>query len=345
MASQVKTPEAAAKAFEILGQACNGYVVSSALSAVTRLGVADAIGDNRIAVTTLAARLSANSDALLRVLRLLSGLGIFEETGDGEFANNAPSSLLRGDTADSQKDMVLFVTDPFHFKSYTDMLPTIRDGRTAIEHMYGKGCFDVFAEEPGEQERFDNAMTSLSARSVPAILDAYDFSGIGTLVDVAGGHGMLLSSILLKYPSMRGVLFDLAHVVPGAQKRIEQKDLASRCEVVAGDFFQSVPSGDAIIMKHIIHDWDDERALQILKNCRTALDGKKPGKILIAEFLLSGRNEIDPSKFLDIEMLMMPGGRERTEAQFADLLKAAGFGPPNVTRTKGPMCIIEARCV
>ena len=172
----------------------------------------------------------------------------------------------------------------------------------------------------------------------------YDFRGIETLVDVAGGHGFLLTSIVQKYPSMKGVVFDLPHVVGGAKERIEQLGLSNRCEAVGGDFFKSVPQGDAIIMKHIIHDWDDDRAIAILKNCHKALSARgSSARLLLVEWLLAGKNQPDVSKVMDVEMLMLPGGRERTEEQYGNLFDKAGFKLQQCIPTNSKFAIVEAR--
>jgi hypothetical protein len=327
---------------EKLGQVSHGFFASSALNAITRLGIAEILHGQPLTIEELAKRTSTNADALGRALRLLCSLGIFEEVSPGKFANNDTSDLMRADAEGSQKEMLLFIADSLHFKAYTDMLPVIRDGKTAAHHVWGKEAFDVLADDQQAQTRFNNAMTNLSRRAVPAVLDAYDFSDIGKLVDVAGGHGKLLTGILQKYPAMRGVLFDLEHVIPGAMKCISDLKMSDRCEVVSGDFFKAVPSGDAIIMKHIIHDWDDERAIAILKNCLRSLNKTGVRKILLVEMLLSEMNEPHVSKFMDIEMLMLPGGRERTKQQFADLFDKAGLELKRVVPTKGPLVVLEA---
>jgi SAM-dependent methyltransferase len=185
-------------------------------------------------------------------------------------------------------------------------------------------------------------MTSLSAIVIPPVLEAYDFSGIGTLVDIAGGHGEILLSILSRYPQMKGVLVDLDHVVAGATPRIAARGLQARCTAVSGDFFKAVPEGgDAYIMKHIIHDWDDEKAAAILQNIRKVL--RPNGRVLLLEAVIRPGNEPDFAKLLDIEMLLFPGGRERTEEEFEALFTRAGFAMTRIVPTKSPLCVIEAR--
>lgn len=341
MSTQVASKQTPA---DRVSQMANGFVISSAIGAVIRLNIAETLGDKKMTVDALAAKVGANADALHRVMRFLASLEIFEVVGDMTFANNDGSNAFRQGATGSQREFIEFITDPFHMNMYADMVPTIKDGRTAVGHVTGKDCFELLEKDSDEQRRFDDAMTGLSKRSVPAILKAYDFSGIETLVDIAGGHAVLLTAILDKYPQMKGVLFDLPHVVEGAKKRIDDMGLADRCSTVGGDFFKSVPPADAYIMKHIIHDWNDEKCVEILKNCRDGLKAAKDGgKLLIVEIVLPDAvTEPHPSYFLDIEMLMLAGGRERTEAEYDALLSRAGFKLTRVVHSQSPNSVIEA---
>jgi hypothetical protein len=187
-------------------------------------------------------------------------------------------------------------------------------------------------------------MTSFSAMVVPATLKAYDFSGIETLVDVAGGHGHVLMSILREYPRMRGVLFDIDHVIAGAVPKIAAAVLQDRMTTQAGDFFKSVPEGgDAYIMKHIIHDWNDDQATVILRNIARMLKGKPRGRVILLEAVIQPDNQADLAKLVDLEMLVFPGGRERTESDFAKLFAGAGFELTRVVPTESPLSVIEGR--
>jgi hypothetical protein len=211
-----------------------------------------------------------------------------------------------------------------------------------VEKVTGMPVFEYFATQPALSEIFNDAMTNLSEVVVRAALDVYDFSGIGTLVDVAGGHGAVLTTILNAYPRMRGVLFDLEHVVVGAAARIEAMGLAERCRTESGDFFTGVPAGgDAYVMKHIVHDWDDERAVAILRNIRTAMGGKR-GRVILLESVLRPGNAPDFGKIIDLEMMVMPGGRERTADEFRGLFASAGFAMTRIIPTASPLSIVEA---
>jgi len=202
--------------------------------------------------------------------------------------------------------------------------------------------FKYFEKDRAYSQVFNDAMTAMSAPVAGAALEAYDFSGIGTLVDVAGGHGELLISILKANPGLRGVLADLGHVVDGAKPRIATAGLSGRMQAVACDFFTSVPEGgDAYIMKHIIHDWDDDRASVILGNIAKAMGGRK-GKVILLESVIAADSTPDFGKFLDIEMLLFPGGRERTADEFKSLFERSGFHMTKVVPTKSPLSVVEA---
>jgi O-methyltransferase len=203
--------------------------------------------------------------------------------------------------------------------------------------------FEYLAREPELATIFNDAMSGLSDIAIAAALEAYDFGGIDLLVDVAGGHGAVLCAILASYPQMRGVLFDLPHVVSGAGPRVEAAGVQDRLRAEHGDFFKAVPAGgDAYVMKHIIHDWDDERALAILKNIRTAM-GDKRGRVILLESVLPAGNTPAFGKVVDLEMLVMPGGRERTEQEFRALFARARFELVRIVPTASPLSVIEAR--
>jgi O-methyltransferase/methyltransferase family protein len=324
-------------------QLITGFMASAALGVVAELGVADHLADGPRSAADLAARTGANEDALYRVLRALAVTGVFAESSPRTFALTPAAVLLRANVPGSVRDLVLWLCDPFHFRVYAEMAHSVRTGETVGEKVVGMPVFEYLQREPELSARFNNAMTNFSAGVAPAMLEAYDFSGIGVLVDVAGGHGMMLASILRQYPRMRGVLFDVEHVIAGATAA-EALGVADRCEKVSGDFFKTVPrGGDAYLMKHIIHDWDDERAGVILRNIRAALEGKAHGKVILVEAVVKPANEPDLSKLGDLEMMLLPGGRERTEAEFAALFARNGFQLTRVVPTQAPLWVVEAQ--
>jgi hypothetical protein len=340
--SPVNTPPDEA-AIQQIFQLTTGFMVSAALGVVAQLGVADHLADGPRSTPDLAARTGANEDALYRVLRALATTGIFTETSSRTFALTPSGALLRSNVPGSMRDMVLWLCDSFHFRVYAEMAHSVRTGETLGDKLLGMPVFEYLQHNPELAARFNNAMTNFSAGIAPAVLEAYDFGGIDVLVDVAGGHGMLLASVLRKYPSMRGILFDVEHVIAGA-KAPEALGVADRCDKVSGDFFKAVPrGGDAYVLKSIIHDWDDEKAGAILRNTRAALEGKPSGKVLLVEAVIKPGNELDLSKLGDLEMMLLPGGRERTEAEFAALFARNGFQLTRVVPTHAPLWVVEAQ--
>lgn len=328
---------------ELLLQFAFGYMVSACLQAATQLGIADLLKDGPRQVAELAAASGAKEGILYRTLRALASVGVFTETAPHTFANTPVSELLRADVPGSWRKTILWITDPFHFQTYAEILHSVRTGQPAIEKVFGKPAFQAIAGIPEVQERFNNAMTDLSAQAMPPVLEAYDFSGIGALCDVAGGHGFVLTSILKKYPQMKGILFEQDYVIEGGRKRIAEMGLSARCATATGDFFHSVPEADAYVMKHIIHDWEDEKAAVILKNIHRALEKKEGGKVILIEAVLPpAGDQPHPGKFIDVEMFMMPGGYERTEEEFRRLFAASGFRLTRVVPTQGMLWVVEA---
>jgi hypothetical protein len=327
---------------QLLIQLGTGYMASACLQVVAKLRIADLLANGPKPVRDLAAASGAHEDRLYRVLRALASLGVFHETAQRTFALTDAAEALRSDVPDSFRDMALWITSPFHFKVYSEMLHSVKTGEITIEHVHGKPVFEFFPENPEISELFNNGMTCLSKVVTPALLEAYNFAGIHTLMDVAGGHGALLGAVLNKYPEMRGILVDLPHVIEGAKRLPENQALAARCEFQSADFFAELPKGaDAIIMKHIIHDWEDDKATLILKNCRKALAGKPNAKILLVESVIPEGNEPHPGKFIDLEMFVFPGGRERTEKEFRKLLESAGLRLTRVVPMKAPLWLVE----
>jgi O-methyltransferase domain len=320
-----------------------GYMTSSALHVVVELGIVDRLADGPRSADQLALDAGANADALFRVMRMLSAEGIFEETAPRQFALTPQAQPLR--TGGAARDLIHWIADPFHFKVYSEALHAVRTGQPAVEFVTGLPVFDHIGRTPELAEAFNNAMTSFSAVVIPAVIEAYDFTGIDVLVDVAGGHGRVLTSILKAYPKMRGVLFDLPYVVEGARPMIAELGLGHRCRAEAGDMFANVPaSGDAYILKHIIHDWDDRRALAILSNIRQAMRGRR-GKVILIESVIEAGNQPDMGKFIDYEMLQLTGGLERTEDQFRTLFAEAGFALTRIVPTTSPLSVVEAEAI
>lgn len=327
---------------ETLMQIATGHIVASALYGVLSIGVPDLLRSGSKSVAELAILTGAHEGALYRVLRALSAAGVFSENPWRTFSLTPVSEPLCKDAENSMRQMALWMTLPFHFEVYGALVHSLRTGETVSEKLYGVPCFDYFAQNKEVNDVFNDAMTEFSGSVIPAVLEAHDFSALAgkTLVDIAGGHGKVLTEILKKHPGIRGILFDLERVVNGAVPRIASEGLSTRCSVAHGDFFKSVPSGDAYIMKHIIHDWDDAHALKILRNIHAAA---APGaRLYLIEAAMAAGNEPHFAKIVDLEMMLLPGGCERTEQEYRDLLAEAGFELAKVVKTKAPLDLIEA---
>jgi hypothetical protein len=323
-------------------QVATGYMASSCLYAAITLNVADHLKNGPKNMAELAAATDANEDALYRVLRVLASLGIFDEVAPRKFALTPAADLLRTDVPGSLRGMAVFLPDPMHYRIYGNVMHSLATGKPAADYTLGMPVFQYLEKDQAYSHVFNDAMTAMSAPVAGAAIEAYDFNDIGLLVDVAGGHGEVLMSILRACPSVKGIVADLGHVVDGAKPRIAKAGLADRMQAVACDFFQSVPAGgDAYIMKHIIHDWDDERASTILKNIATAMGAKK-GRVILLESVIAAGNTPDFGKFIDIEMLLFPGGRERTADEFQSLFERSGFRMTKVVPTKSPLSVVEA---
>lgn len=317
-----------------------GALMTQALAVAARLNIADLLAKKPQTVADLAAATGTHERALYRILRSLASQGIFKETDGQVFENTPYSEPLRSGAPNSMRNGAIFMGADWHWKVWGEALYSVRTGKPAWGHALGKEVFDYFPEHPEHAAIFNDAMTDMSMGTAPAVVEAYDFSGIGTLADIAGGHGYLLAQILKANEKMRGILFDMSQVIEGAPALLEKEGVLNRVETVAGDFFSSVPSADSYILKHIIHDWDDDRCITILKNIHAAMNGD--GRVLIVETVVPEGNEPHYSKLLDLEMLISPGGAERTAAEYRELLARAGFELTRIVPTKSPFSIIEA---
>jgi hypothetical protein len=324
-----------------LTQMAFGALMTQALYVVAKLGVADLLAKKPRPVGQLAAETGTHEQALYRVLRSLSGAGVFSEVEPRVFGLTPIGEALRTDAPNSVRGGAIFMGEEWHWSVWGRLLHSVRTGAPAWGHTHGAEVFDYFAVNPSQAEIFNRAMTDMSMATAPPVVEAYDFSGTNTLADIAGGHGYLLAQVLKANPGMRGVLFDVPPVVAGADTLLEAEGVADRVEKVSGDFFQAVPPGaDAYMMKHIIHDWDDERCLRILRNIHAAMPAH--GKVLIVETVVPEGDEPHYSKLLDLEMLVSPGGAERTAREYRELLAAAGFRLTRIVPTRSPFSVVEA---
>jgi len=318
-----------------------GYVPAACLYVAAKLKIADLLAAGPKPVSELARASNVKEDALYRSLRALASVDVFRETTPGTFANTPLSEAIRSDLTGSARDAVLFMADPLHLQIYGELMHTLLTGETAFRKITGMAPFEFFRQDGEENKLFNDAMTSFSRQFIQPVIEVYDFGDSGTLADIGGGHGILLGTILQKHPGLRGIVFDLPNVIEGAQAQIELLGLGSRCEVRGGDFFQGVPPAERYVMKSIIHDWDDEHALTILKNCVKAMRGPS-GKIILLEMVVGPTNQPGLAKWIDIEMLAIAGGRERTRTEYANLLARAGLRLDRVVSTAGPLAVIEA---
>jgi SAM-dependent methyltransferase len=323
----------------VMMQMSMGAMVTQAIFVAAKLGIADIVAEGERHVDDIAGEAGAHAPSLYRILRSLAAMGVFTETKPRTFANTPLSEVLRAGVPGSMRDSMIFMGEPWHYNVWGNMLHSARTGETAWKETYGEEVFDWFSKNPEASQVFNGCMSELSAGAAPAIVEAYDFSGFDTIADIAGGHGFLLSQILKANPSLKGILFDLEHVLAGSGEMLRAHGVEDRVTKVSGDFFVEVPAADAYIMKHIIHDWDDERAIRIMQTIHRAM--KDGGKLLLSEMVIPEGNTPHPGKMLDLEMLTSPGGIERTEAEYAELFERSGFRLNRIVPTASPHSVIE----
>jgi len=317
----------------------SGYWISQALYVAARLGVADLLVSGPRAAAELAAECGVQPEALYRLLRALASLGIFAEIEGERFELTPLAEPLRSDHPESKRAMVL-MTGEEQFRAWGELLYSVTTGKRGFDRVFGQPIFEYLAERPEQASLFDAAMVSIHGRETPAMLAAYDFGPLGTLADIGGGNGSVLVAILQKHPQLRGILFDLPNVITRAAKNITAAGLTNRCQTIPGSFFESAPAASAYIMRHIIHDWDDEQALTILRNIHRAAPAG--AKLLLVESVIRPGNDPDFAKLLDLTMLVIPGGKERTADEYRRLLSAGGFELKRIVPTTADVSILEA---
>ena len=318
-----------------------GRQIAHAIATATRLDLATQIGAETLGIGELARRTAAHPDALYRLMRALASVGVFAEDESGRFRNTPLSEALRADVVGSSRPMALFFGHDSHVQAYLGLDHSIKTGEPGFDHVHGVPVWEFVVKHPDVGNLFNNAMSSLSAALGPAVADAYDFSRFERLVDIGGGHGQLLATILARYPRPRGVLLDLPHVIAGAKAVIERLGLSERIDIVAGDFFESVPAADGYVMKNVLHDWSDADAKRILQTIHRAAE---PGaRLFLAEAVLAPGNQPDIAKFMDLEMLIATrGGRERSAAEWTEVLTSSGFRLERVHPTASSLSLLEA---
>ena len=325
-------------------QSLLGFMMPQAIHVAAKLGIADIVAKTPATIEELAAATRSSAPSLRRLLTFLASAGIFSEDSAGKYRQTPFSDTLRADHPQSLRAFAILFGSGILWRSFGDLATTIATGEPAFHHVFGMSFFEYLAAHPEDATIFNAGMTSMSSFELPAIVAAYDFSGFERVVDVGGGQGALLLGVLSANPKLRGMLFDMPSVVANAIA-LKTGSMAGRCEVIGGDFFKSVPEGaDGYLMRVVIHDWNDDDALKILKSCRRAI--RPDGKLLLIESVLKPANQPDLSRFNDLIMLALtPGGRERTEAEFNELLRKAGFALTRVIPATGLTSIVESRPV
>lgn len=318
-----------------------GAWVARAIYTAAKFGIADVLSAGPQSAETIAGKVGANPDAVHRLLRMLASRGVFTERADGRYALTPMADALRVEAPASVRGVVLFFGHPYHWEHWGHLPYSVQTGLPSTDALRGKPIFEWLEEEPEFAAVFNEAMTSVSNTEIEPVVASYDFSGFNTIVDVGGGHGRLLAACLRKAPQARGILFDAQSVVDGAQPILDAAGVSDRCAVVGGSFFESVPTGgDAYVLKHIVHDWDESKVLEILRNVRRAM--ATGSKLLVIETVIPDDDREHLSKLLDLEMLVAGTGRERTAAEYAELLGKAGFRNMRVIPTVGPASVVES---
>jgi len=322
-----------------VGDLLNGYQDTALLYAAAKLGLADLLAEAPRTSEELASMAGAHAPSLHRMLRGLVVVGLCFEAEE-RFGLTAMGQLLRTGVEGSLKDRALVCGEQY-MVAWSGLVHSVMTGETAFAHVFGADAWKHRQRNSALGERFDAELNIETARAAAAIVNAYDFSSSRVLCDVGGGYGALLCAILAAYPAVRGMLLEQAHVAIGARSYVESQGLGKRCRVVEGDFFEGVPEGaDTYVMKSIVHDWPDARAAAILGNCGKAL--KAGGRVILIERLMPAlANDAPDTVRVDLHMLAVTGGRERSEAEYRQLLEAAGFSLRRIVPTRSPFCVIE----
>ncbi len=321
----------------------DGKRVSQVVHVLAQLGVADHLADGPRHVDELAKLTDTDADALGRVLRVASGFGVFAEEADGRWALTPLASALRAEQPENQRDLVLFNGDEMLWRSYGELMYTVRTGKPAFDKVYGRTFFEHLEHDPEAGRLFDRAMTQMSRATARLLVGQHDFGEFSRIADIGGGHGYFLAEILREHTEVRGTLFDLPTVTEEARRLLADAGVADRVDVVGGDFFGELPAGqDAYLLKAVLHDWNDTEAESILRRIGEAIGDNPDGRLFICEFLVGPSNQWDRGALLDLDMLLRFGGRERTVEQWRVLLASAGFELVN-DPTPGRWAVLECR--
>jgi O-methyltransferase domain/Dimerisation domain len=325
-------------------QIITDFRVSRATYVAAKLGIPDLLKDGPKSGEELARLTDTHAPSLYRIMRALASAKIFGQDEQGRFTLTPVAATLRSDVPNSLRALAIANLGEERYRAWGGLMHSVRTGEIAFNQVFGMGLWEYYAQHPEQAKLFDESMANLIAATNAAVLASYPFSTIDKLVDVTGGNGSFIVSALHANPGMKGVVFDLPHVAEQARKRIADAGLAERCEIIGGDIFASVAEGGtAYILSQVIHDWDDDRTIAIFKNCRRAMKDK--AKLLLVERILPARAEqsvaLQRAFMLDVHMMAMTGGRERTEAEYHALLDAAGLRVTKVVPTQSEMSVVE----
>jgi hypothetical protein len=305
-----------------------------------KLGVADLLRDGLVNCELLATKTTTHPQALYRTLRALASVGVFTEVEPQRFALTPLAALLQSGTANSMRALAIMYAEE-QYSAWGELLYSVQTGEPSFEQKFGMGVFDYFAQNPRAGAVFNEAMTGLTSQVADALADTYDFSRFETIIDIGANLGTVIAAILRRYPNSRGILFDRPAVVASAARHLTEAGVENRCQRLGGDFFTGVPSGgDVYLLASILHDWDDARSLAILRQCRQVMAAH--AKLLVVELVVPEGDAPHPAKWVDLHMLVMASGRERTEAQYRSLLHAAGLKLASVWPIPGGQSVLEA---
>ncbi|HSJ40235.1 MAG TPA: methyltransferase [Xanthobacteraceae bacterium] len=322
-------------------QVIAGFWLSRCVYIAAKLGLADLVQESPKTPAELAVLTGTHAPSLYRVLRALASNGWLQEDDDSRFGPTALSAGLLTGAPGSLRALATTELGEEHYPAWGNLLFSVKTGELAFDNVFGMPNWQYWAGHDEHAQVFNRAMSEMTAVIEPAVLSICDFSPFTTIVDIGGGRGTLMSSILGAYPAARGIVLDLPHVIEQGRQLIAERHVEDRCELIPGDFFKEVPrGGDAYVLKWVLHDWDDEKAIAILRNCHRAM--APAGRLFVVEAPLSSRNEASLHKLMDVNMLVMTGGRERTEAEYRRLLDAAGFELTRVTATPLELAVLEA---
>ena len=324
----------------VLFQMATGYWVSQAIYVAAKLGIADLLKDGPQSCVSLAMATGSDAPSLFRLMRALASVGVFSQVGGDRFALSRLAKSLQTDVHGSLRAMVITIGE-IHYQAYGNLLHSVQTGSPAFDNVFRASLFDYLQQNVDAADAFNQGMTNVSSMLAYAVLMAYDFAGISSIVDIGGGQGKLLGRILQFNPEIRGTVFDTPSTIERAKQQLGNHAWSRRCSYVTGDFFTSVPQGaDAYLLSSVIHDWEDDRAITILRNCGSAMT--KNSRVLLVDMIVPDAASASFSKLLDLNMLVMNGGRERTKAEFCALLEAADYRITRIVPTMAPQSVIEA---